>query len=107
MKQYENPSDVHELIASKELVLVFIKTSQCGVCDAVLDKTTQLLTRYPEVNGCLVSMETSPAIAAEFLVFAAPTLLLFADGREVYRQSRFIQFAQWEKQLQGWTESLR
>ncbi|USG64906.1 thioredoxin family protein [Brevibacillus ruminantium] len=102
----ENLEEVQALIRAKGIVLVFIKTSQCGVCDAVLAKTEELLSRYPEVAGCLVSMEKTPVIASEFLVFTAPTLLLFADGREVHRQSRFVEFAKWEKLLHAWTDSL-
>ncbi len=33
-----------------------------------------------------------PEVSGEFLVFTVPTILVFYDGKEIIRQSRFIQF---------------
>ncbi|MFS0578868.1 hypothetical protein [Brevibacillus sp. 179-C9.3 HS] len=47
----------------------------------------------------VTSIEKAPFISGEFLVFTAPTILLFADGKEVFRQARFISFDELERVL--------
>ncbi|MGE5701904.1 MAG: thioredoxin family protein, partial [Clostridia bacterium] len=79
--------------------------AHCGVCDVVFGKTEELLKNYPQVKQITVSIEEMPDIAGEFLVFTAPTILVFMDGKEVFRQSRFVMFRELEETLQLLIES--
>ncbi|WCN37425.1 thioredoxin family protein [Aneurinibacillus uraniidurans] len=98
-------SEIKAHIERHEISLVFIKMANCGVCDVVFEKTERLLQKYPRVKSVAVSIEKTPAIAGEFLVFTAPTILLFLHGKEVLRQSRFVRFEQLEEALDR-TESM-
>lgn len=98
-------SEIKAHIECHEISLVFIKMANCGVCDVVFEKTEKLLQKYSQVKGVAVSIEKTPAIAGEFLVFTAPTILLFLHGKEVFRQSRFVIFEQLEEALDR-TESM-
>lgn len=98
-------SEIKAHIGRHEISVVFIKMANCGVCDVVLEKTEKLLQKYPHVKSVAVSIEKTPAIAGEFLVFTAPTILLFLRGKEVLRQSRFVRFEQLEEALAR-TESI-
>ncbi|MED5018053.1 thioredoxin family protein [Paenibacillus chibensis] len=97
---------VKNSIKEHTLLLLLIKTDYCGVCDSVMAKLDDLLPIYPQVQGMYIRMEEAPDLSGEFLVFTAPTLLLFMEGKEVFRQSRFILMGDVEKQLQGWSEAL-
>lgn len=106
MKKLLELTEVKEHLNTHPLSLLFVKTADCGVCDDVFEKTEELLKQYPQVNAVLVSADESPGVAGEFLVFTAPTILLFAEGREVHRQARFVLFGKLEEALQGWVEAL-
>ncbi|TCP58283.1 thioredoxin [Tumebacillus sp. BK434] len=106
MEKLADLVEVQEHISLQPLCLLFIKTADCGVCDDVYVKTEELLTKYPQVSAVVVSADESPAVAGEFLVFTAPTILLFAEGREVHRQARFVVFGKLEEAVQGWVEAL-
>jgi len=95
---------LREHISLNPLSLVFIKTTNCSVCDSVYAKTEELLKRFDQINGVLVSMEQTPSVAAEFLVLAAPTILLFVESKEVFRASRFVRFEKLEMELEKWSE---
>lgn len=106
MNEYTKLSEIQEHIHSHEISLVFIKMAHCGVCDVVFEKTGELLKKYPQVKAAAVSIEKTPDIAGEFLVFTAPTILLFLQGKEVLRQSRFVTFGKVEETLQLLVESV-
>lgn len=93
-------SEVKAHLEAHPISLLFIKMANCGVCDATLDKTIKLLEAYPEVEGRIVSIEQMPEISGEYLVFAAPTILLFFEGKEVHRQSRIVVFGELEDALE-------
>lgn len=104
MKKITNQSELESIIQEQSLCVLFIKTEDCGVCDVVLDKTNTLLTKYPQVEARLVYMHENPDISSAYLIFSAPTILLFAEGKEVYRASRFVQMAELEHTIGMWYE---
>ncbi|RNB77184.1 thioredoxin family protein [Brevibacillus panacihumi] len=92
-------SEVKDHVATNPVSLLFIKMANCGVCDATLEKTVDLLQAYPEIAAGMVSIEQMPSLSGEWLVFTAPTILLFVDGKEVHRQSRIVVFGELENAL--------
>jgi thiol-disulfide isomerase/thioredoxin len=102
MKKIVDIEQLKEKMQHQSLTLLFIKTANCGVCDAVLAQTEELLKKFPRIESALVSLEDTPKVAAEYLVFTAPTLILFAEGKEVLRESRFVAFEKFEHDIQRW-----
>ncbi|GIP25965.1 thiol reductase thioredoxin [Paenibacillus sp. J23TS9] len=102
-----NLNQIKDQIQQASLTLLLIKTDHCGVCDSVMAKLDDKLPSFPQVKGIYIRMEEAPEVSGEYLVFTAPTLLLFMEGKEVFRQSRFILMGDVEKQLQGWSEALQ
>ncbi|CAM2778081.1 thioredoxin family protein [Paenibacillus sediminis] len=98
--------ELKETIGSSQVALLFIKTSNCAVCESVYPKTEQVLSSYPSVHGVAVSMEEVPEASGEYLAFAAPTIILFVEGKEVYRQSRFIMMKDLEHNVSQWVEAM-
>ncbi|MCP1122173.1 thiol reductase thioredoxin [Bacillus sp. AFS018417] len=90
MKQFSNIEELTAYIEQQPLLLLFIKTEDCGVCDVMLEKITQLLEHHSNVERIVVSLEDMREISGQYLVFTAPTVLLFHGGKEIVRESRFI-----------------
>ncbi len=91
-------------IKEEPLLLVLIKTRHCSVCDAVLQKTEPLLSKYDDIAGIYFYLENAPECAADFIVFSSPTLILFAEGKEVYRAARFIKFEELTQKLEQYSQ---
>lgn len=91
-----SPKSLDELqarIAGAELLLVYISTPTCSACEALLPKVEALIHRH-DIGGLHVDASVLPAIAGAHSVFTAPTLLLFVDGREARRWSRYFSLAE-------------
>ena len=106
MNKITNQSELEALIQEQSMCLVFIKTENCGVCDVVLDKTNRLMTKYPQIDSLLVYMHENPDVSSAYLVFTAPTILLFIEGKEVYRASRFVVMGELEDTIRMWYEQI-
>ncbi|MDR7318341.1 thioredoxin family protein [Brevibacillus nitrificans] len=106
MREYNDLSELTADIAKHPVSLLFVKMANCGVCDATFEKTKELLQSYPQVPFMVASIEKLPSLSGELLLFTAPTILLFREGKEVFRQSRIVVFGELERSLQVMIESL-
>ncbi len=91
---------IQRTIQEKPLVLGYFSTPDCNVCRSLLPKVKQLLERYPRFTFVYVDTGSHPLLAGQHMVFAVPTLILFAYGREWKRFSRFVNLPELEAALQ-------
>lgn len=54
---------------------------------------------YPEIVSAKIEMSKLPEAVGSFSIFTTPTLLLFIDGKETIRESRFISVVQLEAKI--------
>lgn len=72
-------------------LLAYFSTEACNVCKVLKPKVEQLLAdEFPEMKMAYVKSDVLPDIAGQNSIFAAPTILVFFDGREYIRKSRNI-----------------
>lgn len=83
-------SEVERFINDHQLSFIYISRKNCGVCEALLPRLKQMLTQFPRIQFSYVDADEVVEIAGRFLIFAVPTLLLFVDGKELVRESRFV-----------------
>lgn len=105
MRDYTELSQIKAEIERHTVCLLFIKMANCDVCDVTYEKTIKLLDNYQQVHRIAASIEQIPSLAGEYLVLTAPTILLFFDGKEVFRQSRFVLFGEFEQVLKNVVEA--
>jgi len=72
-------------------ILFYFSNDDCNVCKVLKPKVYEMLQeKYPEIKFYYVDTKATPDIAAQNRVFTIPTLLVFFDGRELIRRSRYI-----------------
>ena len=80
--------DLKDILKDRPLTLLYFSTPSCNVCKVLRPQDENLLSNEPPWHFQYVNTEESLEVAGQHLVFAVPTLLLMADGREVARLSR-------------------
>ncbi|PEB50927.1 thiol reductase thioredoxin [Bacillus pseudomycoides] len=100
MRDFQTIEELVAYIEEKDLALLFIKTENCGVCDVMLEKVSRLLEHYQGVENIVISLQDMREISGKYLVFTGPTVLLFHEGKEILRESRFISLEKIERVLQ-------
>jgi len=76
-----------------------LSTTECSVCKSIKPEIVNLFTAESEFRFLTVDCEVSSAISGQYLVFSVPTLILFFEGREFTRFSRFIRIADVESAM--------
>lgn len=90
-------------IRENQVALVYYSLPDCSVCHAVQPRLLVLAERLG-LPVLMISIPQQLSYSAQHLVFAAPTILIYHEGREIERQSRFIDFRQLNKTLSALLE---
>lgn len=92
MRKIITVEQLQEVASMPGLHIIYVKTENCGVCEAVLYRLQQELTKRQLEKMHIVQSEESKEIVGQYLLFSAPTILFFYEGREVHRESRIVSF---------------
>ena len=57
-----------------------------------MPKVERLLVDYPNLEGGYIEASASPKLCAFYSVFTLPAILVFAEGKEVIREARYLSF---------------
>ncbi|UOO81355.1 thioredoxin family protein [Uruburuella testudinis] len=106
MKPLSTPADIERHLADHRLALLYIKAPHCGVCHAVQPKVARLLQDWPQVAAATADIAEMPEMAGRFHALTVPLVMLFADGKEVWRAARFIRLQELQDALAIWVRQI-
>lgn len=92
MNKLQTIQEVIAFVNEHQLAFIYVSQEDCSVCHALRPKLIELLKSYPKIELREVEADKVKAISAEYLIFSAPTLLFFVDGKEYIREGKFVQF---------------
>jgi len=82
---------IKETIREKPAVGLYFSAPTCNVCHALKPKLFEALqTNFSELELISIDISEDQAVAANYNVFAIPTLVVFLDGREFIRKTRHM-----------------
>jgi len=89
MKIIEQASEYNQFIDSNEYCGVYYSSEQCGVCNTMKPKVFSI---YQEAGMPIkeLSLNQFQEIAAQQLILKSPTVILYEKGKEITRDSGFI-----------------
>lgn len=85
--------------ANQDFYIVVASTKKCTVCQHTKGMLERM-TKDTPLDFDEIDIEEVPAFRGEHLVFTVPTVLIFSNGKEIYRSSRFIEYGQIDKLIQ-------
>ena len=89
VRALESQKQLEAIKTQAEPIILYFSTPQCGVCHAVLPKLVDALMDKP-IEVIEIDASLHPEVAGQHQVFVAPTVLIYYEGSEVLRESRFI-----------------
>lgn len=82
---------LNKQIAKEKAILVYFYNDDCQPCVALRPKVEQLMVHFfPRMKLEFINSKNYPAIPAAFNVYANPALLIFFEGKEFRRFSKYV-----------------
>ncbi|WP_201716494.1 thioredoxin family protein [Rossellomorea arthrocnemi] len=97
--------EVHSLetikwkLEAETLVFLYISRPNCPVCHALLPQVEEVLEDFKSVIPLLADAEAIPEIAGEYSIFTVPVIIVFVDGKEMFRKARFVPIDELHSQI--------
>jgi len=81
--------NLESILAENIAVIIYFTSPACNVCKVLRPKLMEITAKtYPDIGRYYVDISETPEIAAQYSVFAAPTIIVLFEGKEFARKSR-------------------
>ena len=74
----------------KPLTLVLAKTHPCSVCKNTLNFLHAQVPKLDAMNIVEIYIDDHDEFRGKFMIFTVPTVMVYSEGKELLRESRFI-----------------
>ena len=95
---FQTYDHLKQLMVEEEQVILYFSSQDCNVCHAVFPRLMNLVNDHP-IKVVKINIDEHVEIAGQLLVFTVPTILMMHEGREILRESRFIDFEKIKRTL--------
>lgn len=99
LQPFKSVSEIDETIARSQLHVLYISEAACSVGGAVWPKVEALLEEFPQAEVTYVQIDDLPELAGHYSVFTVPVIIIYFEGKEVFRQARILQLDTIEQTL--------
>lgn len=88
-------------ISNEMASILYFYNDHCAPCISLRPKVIKLVEEeFPEIKLAFVNSEKFPELPARFSVFSNPTIILFFDGKEYRRESKYISIPQLSAEIE-------
>lgn len=86
-------------ILENPICILYISSDKCIVCRTLKPKIKEVTAKYENISLYFVNIEENPDISGEYSVFSVPTIIVFVDGKESFRESRNMSLYEFEQKI--------
>src|SRR5699024_4163669 len=91
--------EVQHFIQKEEFPFIYVSKKDCSVCHGLLPQVEKVLAKYPRMKGALIDTDEIPEFSGQYTVFTVSALVLFYDGKEQFRDVRFVPMQAFEEKV--------
>ncbi len=103
MKTIETYDDI-KAIQDADFSLVVAKTHTCGTCKSINEHLAATLYKFSELKAYEIYVDDIDQFRGEAVIFSVPTVIIYANGKELLRESRFINTQKINRLIQAYLD---
>jgi len=88
--------DIEKTIQN-EFVMIIAKTHTCSACQTILKTMEHNISNIDQIDIYNIYIDDLDRFRGDHLIFSVPTVLIFSEGRELLRESVYINYAKIER----------
>ncbi len=101
MTEINSTEELNQIIEKEAGVLVYFYNDHCAPCISLRPKVEQMANElFDKMKLIFINGLASPEIPAAYGVFSNPTLIIFFEGKEFRRESKYISVSQLADEIQ-------
>ncbi len=90
MENIRSMEEFNDSRYNEPIMLAYFGTDICSVCHATKPKVEALMKKFPTVSTYYCPADKIPQLSGQCLIFSVPAVLVFNQGKEIFRSARFI-----------------
>jgi thiol-disulfide isomerase/thioredoxin len=92
MNLIEKYEDIEKVI-NKDFVMVIAKSHTCSACKSILGMLETNVKNLDKIEIHNIYIDDNDRFRGDHLIFSVPTVLVFSKGKELLRESRYINYS--------------
>lgn len=102
MNLLSNMEEASETI-KKDFVMVIAKSHTCTACQNVLNTLEHNVKNINDIEIHHIYIDDIDEFRGQHTIFSVPTVLIFSKGKELLRESRYINYSKVERIIDLYT----
>jgi predicted thioredoxin/glutaredoxin len=99
MEIIKNMDDLNTII-QKDLVMVIAKSHTCSICNTILGTMEHNIPNLDQIEIYNVYIDDVEEFRGQHTIFSVPTVLIFSEGKELLRESRYINYSKIQRLIE-------
>ena len=92
MNLIEKYEDIEQVI-KKDFVMLIAKSHTCSACNSIGGMLERNIQNLHEIEIHNIYIDDIEQFRGDHLIFTVPTVLIFSEGKELLRESRYINYS--------------
>ncbi|MCF7925110.1 MAG: hypothetical protein K9L26_01050 [Candidatus Izimaplasma sp.] len=87
----KNEQEINAVI-NQEFVMIIAKSHTCTICNTILNTLKHNVPNLDQIDSYAIYIDDVDKFRGDHLIFSVPTVLIFNQGKELLRESRYINY---------------
>ncbi len=93
-----------EKVIQKDFVMIIAKSHTCSACQTILNMMKHNISNLDDIEIQNIFVDDIDEFRGHHLIFSVPTVLIFSNGKELLRESRYINYPKIERLIDLYTK---
>lgn len=107
MRTIEVEGELKAAIESSSAILVYFYNDACAPCVALRPKVQEMMDgNFERMDLLFINSAQFPELSANYNVYSSPTIIVFFEGKENFRVSKFVSVQELGNKIQRYYDLL-